>query len=708
MVLKSRTNNADSQNTDSGTILGCSPLSNLKYPGFEVTYYHYPLAPIGNSGCYAYDNTYQSESYQFGGYETYGGGVIDKSYGVTNLNFKSTYQDSCSTPHKALLPSNYNYNTPITTTNFSMLITGYFYAPKTGSYDFILNYIDDLSFLNVGAGKAFDCCQLAGSVSNPAPFDLSVVWPQSANTVTTYLLGGYYYPIRIFFVNRQGLAGLTVSFKDADGVLHDTFDKFIYSFKDGEECPVPVHTTTKPWDGSGTSTYTTVSEYPDGGGTVTENVIVIEAPNVQTATTEVTGWTGSFTSTYATMTVTETGSNGFPNIKTIYSVETPEVKVNTTEVTRWTGSFTSTYATMTVTETGSDGIPTIKTIYSVETPEVQTATTEVTGWTGSTTNTYGTTTVTETGSNGFPTIKTIYSVETPEVQTATTEVTGWTGTTTNTYGTTTVTETGPNGIPTLKIIYFVKTPESGPEISYTGWTGSFTSTYTTNIVTEVGSDGVPTTKTIYYVQTPEAGPETSYTGWSGNSTTTDSEKPGETSKSSSFSLSTVTKTMNGVITIYTTTCPLDTTTAKTSSTGTVIKDSTADEASTPQTSTASRTENFWGVSTSKTSGVGASTTKVSLVSSESRKNEHSSTEASGVSPETTSLPGNTVATSSGSAQSANSEEQNSSTSTKQTAKQPEAATTFSTSSEGGVKSVYEGGAARLFITPVIALFLALL
>ena len=516
--------NAASQNTDSGTILGCTPPKETRSSGFEVAYYHYPMAiRASNPKCFTYDTTYKSTAYQYGGYETYGGGLIDRSYGVTNLTFRSVYKDACSTPHAELLPSNYNYNTPITTTNFSMLITGYFYAPKSGSYEFILDYIDDLSYMNVGAGRAFNCCEKEASVANPAPFDLSVMWPQTTNTATVYLLGGYYYPLRIFFINREGVGGLTVTFKDPDGVVHNTFDGFIFSASDGKECPVPVRTTTLPWDGTYTTSYTTVGEYTDdSGSTVTENVIVVETPEVHTATTEYSGWTGKFTSTYATKVITTTGSNGIPTISTIYSVETPEVQTATTEFSGWTGKVTTTHGTEVVTATGSDGIPTIKSIYSVETPEVQTATTEYSGWTGTTTNTIGTETVTETGSNGIPTIKTIFTVETPEVQTATTTYTPWTGATTNTIGTETVTETGSDGIPTIKTIFTVETPEVQTDTTtYTPWTGATTNTIGTETVTETGSDGIPTIKTIFTVETPEVQTATTeYSGWTGTTTNT--------------------------------------------------------------------------------------------------------------------------------------------------------------------------------------------
>lgn len=38
-----------------------------------------------------------------------------------------------------------------------MLMTGYFLAPTTGTYSLDLTYVDDLAYINVGAGNAFNC-----------------------------------------------------------------------------------------------------------------------------------------------------------------------------------------------------------------------------------------------------------------------------------------------------------------------------------------------------------------------------------------------------------------------------------------------------------------------------------------------------------------------------------------------------------------------
>ncbi|KAL2709706.1 GLEYA domain-containing protein [Kluyveromyces marxianus] len=414
--------NSATQNTNAGTILGCAPKQENLKEGFSISYYHYPMVPKENNPrCFTYDTTYRTDEYLHGGYQTFGGGLLGTSSGVVDLTFRSTVAAGCSKPLLGNLPSNYNYKDQLTQTNFSMLITGYFLAPKTGSYDFILDYIDDLAYMNIGAGRAFGCCQLGSTVSNPGPFDLSVMWPQTENTATVNLLGGFYYPIRIFFINRLGLGGLTVSFKDPDGVTHTTFDNYIFTVPDGEVCPVPIVTTTMPWTAQSTTTVTTIGTITGQDGKPTpENIIIVKTPEVQQATTVFTPWTGTTTATIATDVTTTTGADGIETVKTIYHVETPEVDQKTTVFTPWTGTITSTIATDVTTTTGADGIPTVKTIYHVETPEVDQKTTVFTPWTGTITSTFATDVTTTTGKDGIPTVKTIYHVETPEVDQKTT------------------------------------------------------------------------------------------------------------------------------------------------------------------------------------------------------------------------------------------------------------------------------------------------
>ena len=313
--------------SNADSINGCAPKKDSPVKGFDISYYHYPMIPSkGSNKCFTFDPVYVQYNYLHGDYQTYGGGLLGTSKGVTDLSFSLGERDSCNPPVNGKLPANYNFNDPITITNFSMLITGYFYAQKSGEYEFSLDYVDDLSYVNIGAGKAFDCCHKQISVTDPGPFDLSTIWPKTSDTATVTLLEGFYYPLRIFYINRQSLAELKISFKDPDGIVHHNFDGYIYSVPDGHECPAIITTTTIPWTGTFTSTYTTQSTITGSDGSETdESIIVIETPEVETATTKYTPWTGTYTTTYSTDVGTATGSDGVPTIETTFYVETPDI-----------------------------------------------------------------------------------------------------------------------------------------------------------------------------------------------------------------------------------------------------------------------------------------------------------------------------------------------------------------------------------------------
>ncbi|KAM3160327.1 PA14 domain-containing protein [Lachancea thermotolerans] len=81
--------------------------------------------------------------YLHGGYETFGDGKLGSSSGVTNVSFYTGTKgfSRCGTVN-ALLPPNWNYDKEISLSNFSMLLTGYFLPPVTGTYSLDLAYID--------------------------------------------------------------------------------------------------------------------------------------------------------------------------------------------------------------------------------------------------------------------------------------------------------------------------------------------------------------------------------------------------------------------------------------------------------------------------------------------------------------------------------------------------------------------------------------
>ena len=99
---------------------GCDGTDRFTSKGFEADYYHYPLKYTGGT-CYDFDNTYRSSDYQHGGYETYGGGYIGSSYGITDLTFSMTIQTvACYIPINGTLPAAFNYPETVSYTHLDV------------------------------------------------------------------------------------------------------------------------------------------------------------------------------------------------------------------------------------------------------------------------------------------------------------------------------------------------------------------------------------------------------------------------------------------------------------------------------------------------------------------------------------------------------------------------------------------------------------
>ncbi|CAR23009.1 uncharacterized protein KLTH0D17050g [Lachancea thermotolerans CBS 6340] len=298
---------------DGGAILGCNPSQVTK--GFSVSYYSLPLTKTGS----CWNPVYSQDSYLHGGYETFGNGKLGSSSGVTNVSFYTGTKgfSSCGTVN-ALLPPNWNYDKPISLSNFSMLLTGYFLPPVTGTYSLDVAYVDDLAYINVGAGSAFNCCQVASSSSNPGPFILQTKWPDTSSSVKIDLVAGYYYPIRFFFTNRNYAGGLKFYFTSPDGVQHTTWDDYIFSATDGDRCDIKPESSTSYWTRSDSSTYTVVSTYTNTKGDLTTGQVVVEEiPTTYTVSTTTTQqWTGTETVT-STSLFTTTGTDGLATVNTL-------------------------------------------------------------------------------------------------------------------------------------------------------------------------------------------------------------------------------------------------------------------------------------------------------------------------------------------------------------------------------------------------------
>ncbi|KAM3165215.1 GLEYA domain-containing protein [Lachancea thermotolerans] len=224
----------------------------------------------------------------------------------------------------------------------------------TETYQLNLRYVDDLAYINAGAGNAFNCCDLENAVADP---------------------GG--------FVLKKWGGRSEIHFISPDGVEHETWENYIFIAKDGEKCDVRPDYTTKflaeePSTGSHTSTRITAY---DG----------LETRKVTTTEYTITGEDGYRTA--ETLYYVETPENkvddGIATTETVYQVETPEDKVESTIHTPWTGTFTTTCSTDVSTFAGSNGIATTdtETVHHVEILENLKKLIKYTPWIGSFTST---------------------------------------------------------------------------------------------------------------------------------------------------------------------------------------------------------------------------------------------------------------------------------------------------------------------------------
>ncbi|GAV54687.1 hypothetical protein ZYGR_0AR00100, partial [Zygosaccharomyces rouxii] len=407
-------------------------------------------------------------------------------------------------------------------TDFTVELTGYFLAPQNGTYTFALSHVDDSAILSFGEGIAFDCCNQDDGANGNTNFSINAIKPNNGPTghmnIDVELAANYYYPLKIVFTNTEQIAMLytTVTLPDGTIVAND-FNGYVFSFDSDPQqpsCtvinPLPFVTTTStiPWTGSFTSSYTTETKivtdsHGDGEGQV---VVGVETPTTPPVlTTEYTPYSGSVTSTYSTESTWVTGTDGKTTPETIYHVETPTTPpVLTTEYTGYSGNITSTYSTESTYVTGTDGKTTPETIYHVETPTTPPVlSTSFTGYNGNGTSTFSTESTWVTGTDGKTTPETIYHVETPTTPPVlSTEYTGYSGNATSTYSTESTWVTGTDGKTTPETIYHVETPTTPPVLTteYTGYSGNATSTYSTESTWLTGTDGKTTPETIYHVE----------------------------------------------------------------------------------------------------------------------------------------------------------------------------------------------------------------
>ena len=350
---------------------GCSPNHGLYNRGLTMELYNYSyihpqsiqsyfntstLKKMEKGQCW--DPSYLDVNYPRTGYKTHNRfAKVNGIDGILDFEFNPTR--SC-VPSKGQLPQNYNYPLQFTLSNFTMLLYGYFKPKVTAKHTFTI-FADDLLFLNFGAGNAFDCCQQQDTIDDFGNYQAYALWGSDTqqNTLTVNLDANIYYPIRMFYNNRDFKGALNMYFTtDESNTKINDFSGYLFNIPDSSEgCPAHISYETECGNVSGAITYST--EY------ITES---IESPNIPVTSTIFhiqVPCPSSSTSIYC--------SDGFydPIANSCVKTESSEIIVATASTTYTPGPVTdtTTISTYVTHITGSDNRDTPEKVFVVETPE---------------------------------------------------------------------------------------------------------------------------------------------------------------------------------------------------------------------------------------------------------------------------------------------------------------------------------------------------
>ncbi|KAL3229839.1 some similarities with uniprot [Nakaseomyces bracarensis] len=231
--------------------------------GLTMELYEYPyLNPIvecsdGTLNCREYDtddletDACVNDNFKFANYPRYGykeqrliakvEGVAGKTGEGGTLDFDINADTSC-VPQLNTLPVAYNYKPEIHTTNFSMLLYGYFKPQISGVHTFTM-LGDTEALMSFSDGQAFTCCNYNETANDFGDYYLHSINGNSAS-YSAHLYKDVYYPIRIFYLNADKRAQFKFSFKTNDNLNFELKDlsPYLFSMEDTDEgCP---HTRT--------------------------------------------------------------------------------------------------------------------------------------------------------------------------------------------------------------------------------------------------------------------------------------------------------------------------------------------------------------------------------------------------------------------------------------------------------------------------------
>ncbi|XDT08476.1 Hypothetical protein J6892_00970 [Nakaseomyces glabratus] len=253
---------------------GCSPVdtSGIK-PGLKMDLYRFPITPPG-TGCWSWDWLTVTPDFPRSGYWKWPKiAEVDGVVGPLHLDSGHTTCD----PFTSVLPLGFNYLQSITTTNFTMVLHGYFVPKQSGKYTFEFK-ADDALLLNLGSGNAFSCCDYNNSQYNQGEYLAYAIWSKNNQTATLYLEKGIYYPIRVFYHNRCCGAYMDVVYYFNDSPIPNRdFSGLLFSIPDSDSCDANIGFDETCSSINTITTYSTqyITTSPPSGTPITSTIYYI-------------------------------------------------------------------------------------------------------------------------------------------------------------------------------------------------------------------------------------------------------------------------------------------------------------------------------------------------------------------------------------------------------------------------------------------------
>ncbi|KAJ8146483.1 hypothetical protein OY671_000452 [Metschnikowia pulcherrima] len=247
---------------------GCKP-AKINYYGFVARIYRYHLNSHMGWHPDFFSDHYKRYHWSHGAENRLKNNIMEQKplkvvKKIKNINF-----DIHASSYEIVHGEVYGY--PMTVSNFTLELSGYFRAHSTGTYTFRLA-ADNGATLQFGSGLT--CCDDAsGSVSGK--FHIETMGPHGGggNTAKNVhmasfdLTEGIYYPVKIVMFNWRGNAGLHLSATDPSGETTTEFGRAVFQGKFDQKCTTTV---TSAWKKTFTSTKTQL-----GAST---NTVVVRVP----------------------------------------------------------------------------------------------------------------------------------------------------------------------------------------------------------------------------------------------------------------------------------------------------------------------------------------------------------------------------------------------------------------------------------------------